>query len=120
MNDAIAHAKIYDRQLAVLHMDLDRFSSINNLVAYDCGDQLLQKIALSLKNTIRKEDVLSRWGNDEFILILQDISHQEASDLSKKILMMFSTSLNVNKHQLKLTPSIGFSCILSMVKRLTR
>ncbi|MEE9605590.1 MAG: diguanylate cyclase, partial [Candidatus Scalindua sp.] len=77
LNLAIAHAHRKKERLAVLFLDLDKFKVINDTVGHALGDQLLQDIADRLKNCIRGGDTISRFGGDEFNLLLPGINHVE-------------------------------------------
>ena len=63
---AIETAKRYDRQLAVVFVDLDNFKVINDTLGHDVGDVLLSEIAKRIKTCVRQEDVVCRLGGDEF------------------------------------------------------
>jgi len=74
LNHAIQSAKRYNRQLAVLFLDLDRFKAINDTLGHDAGDLLLQEIASRLKETLRAVDVAARLGGDEFVIFIEEFS----------------------------------------------
>ena len=65
--------KRYGNSLSCLMFDLDFFKVVNDIYGYEWGDVLLRSIADKLKQLIRKEDVLTRYGDEEFVLILPNI-----------------------------------------------
>jgi len=74
----ISRAKRYDTKLSCLLLDIDFFKVVNDMYGYDWGDVLLKKIAEMLKGFIRKEDILTRYGDEEFIVILPNTPEENA------------------------------------------
>ncbi len=74
----ISRAKRYGTSLSCLLIDIDYFKIVNDMYGYDWGDILLKKIAQMLNALIRKEDVLTRYGDEEFIIILPETNEQQA------------------------------------------
>lgn len=74
----ISRAKRYKTQLSCLLFDIDFFKVVNDMYGYDWGDILLRSLAEKLKQLVRKEDVLTRYGDEEFILILPNTSEDNA------------------------------------------
>ncbi len=74
----ISRAKRYKSQLSCLLFDIDFFKVVNDMYGYDWGDVLLRSLADKLKSLIRKEDVLTRYGDEEFILVLPNTSEENA------------------------------------------
>ncbi|MDR1327208.1 MAG: GGDEF domain-containing protein [Heliobacteriaceae bacterium] len=78
LDQEISRAKRYGNKLSCLLFDLDFFKVVNDVYGYDWGDVLLRSIADKLKQLIRKEDVLTRYGDEEFLLILPNTSESNA------------------------------------------
>lgn len=74
----MSRAKRYGTQLSCLLIDIDFFKTVNDMYGYDWGDVLLKKIAQMLEALVRKEDILTRYGDEEFILILPNTSEDNA------------------------------------------
>ena len=74
----MSRAKRYGTSLSCLLIDIDFFKTVNDMYGYDWGDVLLKKIAQMLEALIRKEDILTRYGDEEFILILPNTSEDNA------------------------------------------
>jgi two-component system cell cycle response regulator len=68
----IAAARRHDRELCVVLVDLDRFKSVNDRHGHAAGDVVLRAVAARLADGLREEDVASRWGGEEFLLLLPD------------------------------------------------
>ncbi len=74
----ISRSKRYDTKLSCLLLDIDFFKVVNDMYGYDWGDVLLKKIAEMLKGFVRKEDILTRYGDEEFIVILPNTPEENA------------------------------------------
>jgi diguanylate cyclase (GGDEF)-like protein len=66
-------------------IDLDLFKQINDEHGHAHGDKVLVAIAEKLRKTIREGDVLARWGGEEFIVVLPETNHQEATLLAERL-----------------------------------
>ena len=110
LNQTIKHAKRYEKQLAVLFMDLDHFKEINDTLGHDAGDQLLITVARKLESAIRKSDTVARLGGDEFTLILEDI--EESNDIitiTQKILYLMTQPVSIEDNEFYTSFSIGIA-----------
>ncbi len=113
--DQLSHdlktAKRTNSNVAVLFIDLDRFKLINDTLGHNAGDSLLIEIASRLKETVRESDVVSRLGDDEFVVILNDIKNVfDVEVVSKKILSNISIPVNLNSSsETFTTTSIGIA-----------
>ncbi|MGN0015483.1 MAG: diguanylate cyclase [Candidatus Gastranaerophilaceae bacterium] len=74
----ISRARRYGTKLSCLLFDIDFFKVVNDMYGYDWGDVLLKKIAEMLSGFIRKEDILTRYGDEEFIVILPNTKEENA------------------------------------------
>ncbi len=77
---ALGEATRYNRRLAVMIMDLDRFKEVNDKYGHGAGDQLLQDLAVRLTTVVRKVDTVCRLGGDEFMVLLPEISGEDIVD----------------------------------------
>ncbi len=73
---------IYEPCRAVVMADIDLFKNINDTVGHQCGDDVIAKVAAILEQAIRKEDVVIRYGGDEFMMVFFDITRE---DLESKL-----------------------------------
>jgi len=96
--------------VGLLFIDLDYFKNINDTFGHDMGDALLEKVAESLKSCLRKKDLLSRLGGDEFTVILEEVnSIQEIILVAQKICKSFEKIFYVSDREISITASVGIS-----------
>lgn len=74
----ISRARRYKTPLSCLLFDIDFFKVVNDMYGYEWGDVLLKNFADKLRGMIRKEDVLTRYGDEEFIVILPNTTEDNA------------------------------------------
>ncbi|HHH44330.1 MAG TPA: diguanylate cyclase [Gammaproteobacteria bacterium] len=74
MNQAMAHARRYDLHVGILFIDLDNFKQVNDTHGHQYGDRLLIRVSHILGNKLRASDTLARWGGDEFVVLLPDLT----------------------------------------------
>lgn len=96
-------------RLAVLFLDIDHFKNVNDTLGHRIGDELLIQLAIRMKALVREEDTLSRFGGDEFILVLPDTDADGAAHVAEKILEMVARTCYIEQHELVVTPSIGIA-----------
>ena len=75
----------HNHNLSVVLLDLDYFKRINDAHGHACGDELLVAVANLLKNSVRDQDVIARWGGEEFILLLPETDLAEAVGLAERL-----------------------------------
>jgi len=110
VSQAIEKSKRYNLKFALLFIDLDHFKEVNDSLGHDVGDEILKTVTSRLKKVIRGEDTISRFGGDEFTVILEDLTQiQDASFIADKLLHSLSQSMNVNDNVLYVSSSIGIS-----------
>jgi diguanylate cyclase (GGDEF)-like protein len=110
ITQAIATARRYGKQLAVLFMDLDHFKRINDSLGHAVGDELLQSVARCLKACVRSSDAVSRKGGDEFVVLLSEITHvDQAARSADKMIAAVAAVRHLAGHELRVTASIGIS-----------
>lgn len=78
MEQEISRAKRYGNALSLLLFDLDFFKVVNDIYGYEWGDVLLKSIADKLRQVIRKEDILTRYGDEEFVVVLPNTPEENA------------------------------------------
>ena len=107
---AITHASRANQQLAVMFLDLDRFKIINDTLGHAMGDRLLQAVTQRLESCLRKGDTLSRFGGDEFTLLLPSIhSHEDASQIARKLIKTLKAPFLLGEHEVFVGVSIGIA-----------
>ncbi|UOA10566.1 bifunctional diguanylate cyclase/phosphodiesterase [Methylobacter sp. S3L5C] len=107
----LIHAKRNRLHYAVLFIDLDRFKAINDSLGHHVGDLLLQTVADRLQSTLRKTDVIARFGGDEFVILLTGLQNEkDITGVAKKIVETVSQPcLDLANHDLQIYPSVGIA-----------
>lgn len=106
----VANSNRNKRKFAILFLDLDHFKNVNDTLGHNIGDALLQSIAQKLKSIIRENDIISRIGGDEFIIILNDVATMSTlQQVLVTLLEQFRDEWIINNHFLRLSASIGVS-----------
>ncbi|RXE97265.1 EAL domain-containing protein [Pseudoalteromonas sp. PS5] len=99
-------------QSAVLFIDLDRFKRVNDTMGHEAGDVLLISVAKRLNELLRKSDTLSRFGGDEFVLLLSQITHPDhAAQVADKIVKALSEPFVINGFEVFTGASIGIAIL---------
>jgi diguanylate cyclase (GGDEF)-like protein len=86
LSSETSRAHRHQQQYALLLIDIDNFKSINDTHGHLAGDKFLQEAALSIQAALREEDVLTRYGGDEFALILPEVNQKEAQITAERII----------------------------------
>ncbi|MEA4993406.1 MAG: diguanylate cyclase [Oscillibacter sp.] len=73
------------RALALLMIDVDHFKQVNDTYGHPCGDAVLKAIAQSAREHFRKSDLVGRYGGEEFAVLLEDLSSQQAVETAEKL-----------------------------------
>jgi diguanylate cyclase (GGDEF)-like protein len=102
---------ITEQPYSLMLVDIDDFKQINDSQGHAFGDQVLTGIAAELKKTIRPTDTIGRYGGDEFLIILENCSHQRAAELSQRLLHHSHqlTIINNDNEQVNTHISVGFA-----------
>lgn len=109
-NQAMQEARRNQSALCVLMLDLDNFKQLNDSQGHMAGDEMLRRFANHLRNTVRKSDIICRWGGEEFILLLKDTTPEQARELAEKIIQQTEqSSIHFNGVDLQITTSIGLA-----------
>jgi diguanylate cyclase (GGDEF)-like protein/PAS domain S-box-containing protein len=108
IGQAIAKAQRSREALALLFIDLDRFKTVNDSLGHHVGDRLLKSVAARLEACTRGSDTIARIGGDEFVVLLSDLDEPEnARHVAQKVLDALSAPVEIDGHELRVTPSIG-------------
>ncbi len=109
-NQQLAMARRYAKKFAVIYIDLDHFKPVNDELGHQVGDQLLVAVADRLKSQVREIDTVSRFGGDEFaILISEVVTRSDVTTLADKILAALSTPFELGPHKVCVSGSLGIA-----------
>ena len=98
------------QKFAVLFLDIDRFKLINDSLGHTIGDLLLKAVSDRLKTLLRQDDLLVRWGGDEFAIITKVIDSTDAVvQIAESIIQALTLPFSCGGHQLHITTSVGVS-----------
>ncbi|HEY6871828.1 MAG TPA: EAL domain-containing protein [Geobacteraceae bacterium] len=110
LHQALAFAHREERKLALVFLDLDNFKDINDTQGHDFGDKLLRLVAQRLSSAMRESDTLSRFGGDEFVMVLNSVSCQEsAAAAAQRIISRFDQPFVIEGRQVYSSVSIGIA-----------
>jgi len=99
-----------ERLSALLFVDLDQFKQVNDTLGHPCGDQLLCAVAGRLREMLRPEDFVARFGGDEFVVFQQNIaSNEDAAGLARRIVDRLSERYKIDNHLVEIGASVGIA-----------
>lgn len=101
-----------DGQLSssLMLFDIDNFKKVNDTYGHSAGDAVLANVAQTVKNCVRKEDIVARWGGEEFIVFFKYTNINSALMVAEKIRASVENLTVVTpEHNIKVTISIGIS-----------
>jgi diguanylate cyclase (GGDEF)-like protein/PAS domain S-box-containing protein len=110
----VATAAAAARECAVLFLDLDKFKRINDSFGHAIGDELLRQTAHRLYGVLRPNDVLARFGGDEFIIVIPDLAPgtaaQMATQCAERIIGAMVSRFDLSHHAIAVAASVGVAC----------
>ena len=110
LDHGLIQAKRHGWGLAVLFIDIDKFKSINDSYGHDLGDQVLLMVANRLQSFVRDEDLVSRWGGDEFVCLLFEVKQEaHVTRLAEKMINRIAKACEFNGTTLSISASIGIA-----------
>jgi len=103
-------ARRHHAPLAVLFLDIDGFKAVNDSLGHAAGDRLLQHIADALGGALRRSDTVSRYGGDEFVVVLSEMENAEdAAAVAKKLRLALASPFSIEGQKVVVTASIGIA-----------
>jgi diguanylate cyclase (GGDEF)-like protein len=94
---------------AVLFVDLDGFKNVNDQLGHQVGDQVLREVAARLQSSVRNEDVVARYGGDEFVVVCDVADEQAALDMAERVRESVRAPYAMLSGEIILGASIGIS-----------
>ncbi|MEZ9369331.1 putative bifunctional diguanylate cyclase/phosphodiesterase [Shewanella sp. 10N.286.51.B2] len=117
LNHSLLTNSRHNQKGALLFLDLDNFKTLNDTLGHDMGDILLKKVAKRLVQCIRESDTVSRFGGDEFVILIEALSGKstiaatQSKDIAKKILASINLPYQLNGHDYSISTSIGITLV---------
>jgi diguanylate cyclase (GGDEF)-like protein/PAS domain S-box-containing protein len=106
----LSNAKRSNVSCAILFVDLDRFTTVNDTLGHTVGDRLLKDTAVRLTECVREIDTIARMGGDKFIVFLNGLEEpQSAQHIAERIREKFNASRQILGHDLFVTASVGIA-----------
>lgn len=105
---ALALARRYNRRMAIIFIDLDRFKPINDLYGHDAGDAVLRTVAQRLSSMMRQSDTVCRQGGDEFLILLPEFADFAGlAKIAEELWAVIQEPCEFENHLLTVSASIG-------------
>jgi len=110
LDHGLIQAKRHGWGLAVLFIDIDKFKSINDSLGHNIGDQVLLTVANRLKSFVRSEDMVSRWGGDEFVCLLLEVKQEaDVTYIAEQLINQIAEAIEFNGTVVSIKISIGIA-----------
>lgn len=110
IEEVLERCKTVSSSMAVLFLDLDNFKFINDSMGHEVGDKILIELSHRLINSVDKRTVVSRFGGDEFIILLTNIQNQNDIELTtQQVIDTISKPFIISGHEYFVSSSIGIS-----------
>ena len=107
---ALATAKRHERRLAVLFMDLNNFKQVNDSLGHAMGDEVLKVVAHRLVAAVRDADTVCRYGGDEFVILLTEITEPaDAGRIADDLILALAAPSRIGDQVMRLSASIGIA-----------
>lgn len=111
MNYEYIRTKRNKNIFSIMFVDIDHFKKVNDTYGHDFGDQVIIETGKIIKNILREQDMISRWGGEEYVLFFPDSPDKVMSDVSSRILAEIRSHTHVfNTEEIHITVSIGIAC----------
>lgn len=107
-SSALAQSVAEVSNASVVIIDIDYFKQVNDKYGHNIGDLVIKTVANELKSYLRHEDLLCRWGGEEFLVLLANSNISQAHDVAEKMTIgIASKNIRVNGYEIKITISCG-------------
>jgi diguanylate cyclase (GGDEF)-like protein len=108
----ISRAMRFKRPLSLLFIDIDYFKVFNDRYSYEIGDRVLQIIARCLQENVRDVDLVSRYGGEEFVILLPEMGRTDAMSAAERLREIISAEyVQTERGEVAVTVSIGVGAL---------
>jgi diguanylate cyclase (GGDEF)-like protein/PAS domain S-box-containing protein len=112
VNQAIQEVQLFGRSVGLLMLDVDHFKLVNDQHGHDAGDEALRAVCKTVSHHLRSGDTLGRWGGEEFLVIVTDITENGLRAFGDRCRMLIAESgVPVAGEHLRITVSVGATII---------
>lgn len=103
----VKQAKRYNRPLSLMMLDIDNFKKINDIYGHQFGDEVLSQLSSVLLSSIREQDIVGRYGGEEFVIILPETNAENS--MATAIRIQENMTKMIFKHDINVTVSGGIA-----------
>jgi len=108
VNHELSRMRRYEYNSCIIIIDIDYFKKINDEYGHPVGDELIKQFSFILKNELREFDIVVRWGGEEFIILLPDVSVYDGKKVAERLRKIIENNkFNINDKLLSITASFG-------------
>lgn len=110
LGEAIHWSRRRQGRFALLFIDLDHFKEINDSLGHEAGDELLQAVGERIRAAVRGQDLVGRFGGDEFVVLLHELGDPvDAEIVADKLLRALHPVIQIHGHDVTIEGSIGIA-----------
>ncbi len=106
LDNSIEKAKLNKENLSILILDLDDFKNVNDTYGHQYGDTVLIEVSKTIRQQVRNNDLIGRYGGEEFMIIFPETTHNQAYEIAERIRLAVQ---NIEFKDFKITISGGIS-----------
>ncbi|MBL4899891.1 MAG: diguanylate cyclase, partial [Colwellia sp.] len=108
LSQTMLQCRRHEQSLAVVFLDLDGFKAVNDGYGHDMGDELLIALSVRMKEALRENDTLARFGGDEFVAVLTDLTTvEDCEPVLERLLLAVSEPITIGDIVLNISASLG-------------
>ncbi len=111
LSECVDAARRHGRHLSLVMADIDHFKQLNDTYGHPFGDHVLQEMANMLEEIARSEDIVCRYGGEEFAVILCETDHVEATKVAQRFRSRIEGAIWQEHERLRVTASFGVSSL---------
>ena len=110
LNKALDEALRHDYTLGICLADIDNFKSVNDQYGHQVGDEVLSRIARKIVGSVRPQDLVCRYGGDEFLVIVHDVDQKDCAEIAERVCDgIRSAPVRTREGTARVTLSIGIA-----------
>ncbi|MCM1299781.1 MAG: GGDEF domain-containing protein [Firmicutes bacterium] len=99
--------KVSPHSYCIIMGDIDDFKKINDTYGHDCGDAVLKEIAAILSDNVKEDDLICRWGGEEFLIIMHGIKQECLDNMKSTLLQVNAARVHSGEYTVRVTMTFG-------------